>query len=838
MDVTTNPLTNIPEVTANTSGLPSVSQVSENATPLEEHIANEVLQATTQTSASVDQATATPSRVTKRRQLGPLLDVPAYTESGERIFNARLHDPNIAIPRDLQSLRAFKAAAKRAQKKEDDAEAALVAAAKARAMRTKPVTTEPSITTEPLNEDPPATIPPVTPTRPRTWVISDLMPSISIPRTIRRMIPGITSSHLKFSRPTNAVTNNAGLANDDTTGSTGSNALTANEATRSAAQASRDVEVVDHQTILQAGPMEIYGEILTTGAVQPIEMQQSGRVSPVATAQAIPVEATATTPKYYMTKQQRQREMAEAAKQKIFDDKVKRQVDSQVELEMFTIRRDAQTAADEVAQLKEDLQLERGGKKRKHVSPDSIPNPVGSSYGIDDQYFCYSDDSIEESLIDALLESPSVRASKRVKPSTPNDKSPSEIFGDPSRAAPYHGDMFGDPVSRPFTRDPTPSRNFTVPFGSDSDEGSQTSKDGTPSPTKQDKGKAKDTSMDVISESIPKTTTENKDKGKDSSVKVMPRSILKKVSQFGGPAKDGTNPITQSTEKAGVMSGPATHVKWRPQEISDPRTQYKGNVPEVPVPRTRDNGRAPEVSIPRTHDKENIPEIPGPRIQDKGKASNKSGSGDQGKAKTNHYTDPSAHDNGKARDIPGPSSKDKGKARDTSMDATPRNNSADPRTQPSPPNSSLPPTTYPDALARVRSQALRYTPKLPSGLRTSTRLSSSLIEFTSDMGEEDEDDTVGEEVAGGPKNASLSSAVSADLIRSKTSQEEEEVAAALVAILEDDLPEVQLPECRMDDVAGLFDPEVLAALEANWTDADDEQAKRLSGFFEKLAGAR
>ena len=95
------------------------------------------------------------------------------------------------------------------------------------------------------------------------------------------------------------------------------------------------------------------------------------------------------------------------------------------------------------------------GSKRKRYSPDRIPNPVGVSYGMDDQFFG-SDSESDEEAEDVSEESPSLRPAKRQR---------SQIIGDPHRATPYTGTIFADPKANLF-QPPKPKASFTVPESS------------------------------------------------------------------------------------------------------------------------------------------------------------------------------------------------------------------------------------------------------------------------------------------------------------------------------------------------------------------------------------
>ena len=138
---------------------------------------------------------------------------------------------------------------------------------------------------------------------------------------------------------------------------------------------------------------------------------------------------------------------------------------------------DEEVARKVTAALRE-AEKNQPGEKRKRYSPDIIPNPIGSSYGMDTKYFWYSSSDDEEE-----LEEPTpIRSTKRVRfqfeaPLTP----PKQMIGDPSQATPYTGATFADPKPNVFDAVeyiPGPTRTFTVPYSdSESDEESSPNSD-------------------------------------------------------------------------------------------------------------------------------------------------------------------------------------------------------------------------------------------------------------------------------------------------------------------------------------------------------------------------
>ncbi|KAH8695435.1 hypothetical protein BGW36DRAFT_202172 [Talaromyces proteolyticus] len=133
-------------------------------------------------------------------------------------------------------------------------------------------------------------------------------------------------------------------------------------------------------------------------------------------------------------------------------------------------------------------ETENGGKKRKRpLSPDVIPNPVGSSYGLDLDYFTYSDEEWEENerwcaSQSATAEKPPEKKVRIQSPpkSPPTSKEPTTVesssrtepaapYIPPGWARPtttvYNGTMFKERTKQPqFSR--TPRSFSSTPFTS------------------------------------------------------------------------------------------------------------------------------------------------------------------------------------------------------------------------------------------------------------------------------------------------------------------------------------------------------------------------------------
>ena len=174
-----------------------------------------------------------------------------------------------------------------------------------------------------------------------------------------------------------------------------------------------------------------------------------------------------------------------------------------------------------------------------------------------------------------------------------------------------------------------------------------------------------------------------------------------------------------------------------------------------------------------------------------------------------------------------------------------------PPPRPNPSHATLPSTglisSDTDALARARSQALRYTPRQPSGLRASSRLSSSTV--ASDIGNEQPLEDVPEFIADDQNEvasdivsqqgtseqidpevvADVQNEVASDIVSQQGTSEQmdPEVAAALASIPDGDLIQFDFPKAQTYADAGIIDPEVQAYLDSTWTLADEEQAGRI-----------
>lgn len=92
------------------------------------------------------------------------------------------------------------------------------------------------------------------------------------------------------------------------------------------------------------------------------------------------------------------------------------------------------------ARRKAEMATTPGTKRKRLPSPDTIPNPRGSSYGMDLDYFGY-DSSDEDDEMDNTPTKPRPSKSRRI--GVPGD-SDSSMIGDPQNARPYSGILFAE----------------------------------------------------------------------------------------------------------------------------------------------------------------------------------------------------------------------------------------------------------------------------------------------------------------------------------------------------------------------------------------------------------
>ncbi|KAL4897312.1 hypothetical protein BDV59DRAFT_198708 [Aspergillus ambiguus] len=247
-------------------------------------------------------------------------------------------------------------------------------------------------------------------------------------------------------------------------------------------------------------------------------------------------------------------------------------------------------------------------KKRKRApSPDVIPNPAGSSYGMDLDYFCYSSDSDEETNNEASQDEPesisrlplaqkAVRSairserhpSKKVRFDASPEDTPSKLRLRARATDPYHGKHFigmgeGSPsasASAPTT--PTPSARTTRPqdfipntqgtfqldYDAFSDDSSESS--GAPSPSVSAPSPAPSEAPTVSS-----TQVEVGDKVSENQ---KPAPLT--------PRLPSAPPATPATNREALERARSQAEKYKPKTPSGLRTASRYSSPLTATPET------------------------------------------------------------------------------------------------------------------------------------------------------------------------------------------------------------------------------------------------------------
>ena len=107
-------------------------------------------------------------------------------------------------------------------------------------------------------------------------------------------------------------------------------------------------------------------------------------------------------------------------------------------------RRDLEIAKKDLAERQKSADVAQipGQKRKRMLSPDTIPLPASGGYGLVDEYFVVDSSSDEEMV---AQETPTKeRPSKKARTSAPHDA----IVGSPFRARPYTGTLFAHPDAR------------------------------------------------------------------------------------------------------------------------------------------------------------------------------------------------------------------------------------------------------------------------------------------------------------------------------------------------------------------------------------------------------
>ncbi|MCJ1414396.1 hypothetical protein MMC32_000722 [Xylographa parallela] len=466
------------------------------------------------------------------------------------------------------------------------------------------------------------------------------------------------------------------------------------------------------------------------------------------------------------------------------------------------------TIQDEVARRVKEQLAALTGSKRKRFSPDRIPNPVGTSYGLDSQFFA-SDSESDEEVEEISNDSPSIRPAKRQRPNDEVPYTPTrQIFGDPHRATPYTGTMFADPPDPNLFSWRKRKPSFAVP----------------------------ESSSDEHSDGVDTTTKVSKNKGKGKEV------------QFSDKLDFSDQPSNRAANNAFHASLLSEPLKSAMKATNRPTVSWQ----QAPPPSPKPSHAALATAIPTATSTATVNATP----------------------IATHTALFAVTATAAPTVIPTATSTATLTATvDDTPIATPTALFA--VTATATPDLPMPYLTgNTDALARVRSQALRYTPVVPSGLRAASRLSSSSIGTPVDVGTYDDtydhiddytydqtdDQTDDQSYAhtyeptiddtydpSGAYDISQYRTLKADQVhivngqlrpvpgcipaREEPEMMDQEVRAAVDAIREDDLAEFGFPANKYSEID--MDPAVKAALDAVWDVEDENRAECI--FNETLA---
>ena len=160
-----------------------------------------------------------------------------------------------------------------------------------------------------------------------------------------------------------------------------------------------------------------------------------------------------------------------------------------------------------------------------------------------------------------------------------------------------------------------------------------------------------------------------------------------------------------------------------------------------------------------------------------------------------------------------------------------------------------------DTLARARARALQHTPKQPSSLRFSSRLSSSTVASLSDIGVGDNSAAAKSPLSNDQSRGALSDITESQnqIMDDSTDQDNDitpqhrpidtEVQEAVDAIPADQLLEFDFPAPSQNYSDMGFDPDVVAAVMQDWTPNDTANAHQMfeadfNAWKQEQAGAR
>ena len=514
---------------------------------------------------------------------------------------------------------------------------------------------------------------------------------------------------------------------------------------------------------------------------------------------------------------------------------------------------------DEVARRVKQELATLTGTKRKRYSPDRIPNPVGTSYGLDTQFFG-SDSESDEEVEEVSKNSPSEHAAKRQRMTQESPYlSTQPVIGDPRRATPYTGTALADPPPKNLFSWRKQMHKYAVPESS-SDEHSD-GRDKVKSVYKPivNKGKGKEVQFaDKVDFSDEPSNRAAKSKVPGSLPSEPLKSAMKATSK---PAASWQMPpppspalshaaLPPATPTATPMAAFSTTPTATPMATFDaasttthtatPMATFDATSSTTPIgtPRFTFDAAATATPITSFGTTSSTTPIGMPMATFDATATAMSMTAFGTTASTTPIGSPMAKFNAASTTTPASSSMAKF---NTTFTATPAATS----------NQPMPYLTSGiDTFSHMRSQIRRHTPLVPSGFRAARRLSSSSIaipgdEYTYDQTndqvqshtyEQANDDTYDPT---GAYDISEYRTLKADEVRivngelrpvlgcipSRAEPEcmDQEVRAAVDAIPDDCLANFGFPPNAFRGTP--IDPEVQAALDARWNTEDGHRAE-------------
>ena len=669
---------------------------------------------------------------------------------------------------------------------------------------------------------------PTTPSR--GWNIGSLLNSA---RSVSRFIPGFGPS--TPAQPLAALPVVDNTANTDRSDST-QLALPVPENTNTSDSTQLALPVPENTNTSDSTQLALPVAENTT----PLATSQVSRATQTEPRQRAPATAgpahgarTATAPKTFRTKKDMEEQKPIIMMRGARRQKQKEDAEREEKLEK------AKKAAE--AKRKEEEKATVPGKKRKRPrapTPDIIPNPPGGGYGMHPDYFCSSSSSEEDEEDDEAVDTPVRKGKQRANDSDEQpqskrarvtdeqdeidaaadlgERSPRgptsyrvesepfshEVIGDPHRARPYTGTVF-----------PLPTSNGSLYHGGNVFEQADSKKAArTPShvcgPECDKEGPGRTFTVPYSDDSDEDDEDDNEEDAEDNqTASVTPKTVAKKD-------------VDITTQKS---------VRKMDVDITTPRSVANN----IPTPKSVASMMDVDISTPKSVANVDVDTTTAQRVEDPNAANIAYWD--------KLFNSPTGFTTGLEPAV-------------TSSPQTP--------SRPSSSNGTLQADNGAfgtGALARARSQALKYTPKQPSGLRAQSRMSTSTV--ASDVGEEADEVHGGLETPAanqnslqpnegqqgdnntiGPQDSSMvgngkqgeqqgggGTTVGEgqqQLSEGAVGGTEVEVRAAVDAVPENDLIQFDFPSMRSYAEQGIMDPEVEAYLNANWTEADTARAER------------